>query len=393
MTGGRIGRTDRLGTPSPRADPNPRTGRRTTIFAGTRMSVRRRVGVAIANMAAERVNRRWLFDRRVEGPVGDANFRWAHAEVGSPGEGEMLVRNLWLDIAPTQVLAMMAGPEEGGIPPGSPVPGYAVSQVIESRLARFSPGDLVYVASAWEDYSVIDGKGYWDAARLPAGVSPRLAAGALGITGIVAYFGVTETARPRPGETFLVSAAAGGVGSVAAQVARILGLRVIGIAGGKAKCDWLRSDAGVEAAIDHRAEDVASRLTDICPEGIDIYFDNVGGPLLELALERLRPRGRVVLCGTTARYRETTPPPGPKNYWQLIMVNGRMEGLLGRDLFDRFPEAMVALKKWVDTGQLRPKEDVVMGLEGAPKALGRLLAGENLGKQLVKVADPSPPMS
>ncbi len=323
--------------------------------------------------------------------MGPHSFRWARGEIPSPGEGEMLVRNLWLDVAPTQILAMGASPEDGGLAPGAPVPGFASSQVLESKIPRFSPGDLLYTPSMWEDYSVIDGKGYWDALPIPAGVSPRLAAGALGITGIVAYFGLTEIARPQAGETLVVSAAAGGVGSIAVQIGKILGLRVIGIAGGKAKCDWLLRDAGVAGAIDHRSEDVASRLDDLCPQGIDIYFDNVGGAVLELALQRLRPHARIVLCGTTARYRQATDPPGPASYWRLILANGRMEGLLGRDYFDRFPEAIAGLKRWIDAGQLRPKEDVVLGLENAPAALGRLFAGENVGKQLVKVADPSPP--
>lgn len=339
---------------------------------------------------SDRVNRRWLFEKRAEGPVGAHNFRWTQAGINSPQEGEMLVRNLWLDIAPTQVLAMMVAPEEGGITPGAAVPGYASSQVIESRNPQFAPGDIIYAPSAWEDYSVIDGKGYWDATKVPPGVSPELAAGALGITGIVAYFGVTEIAKPQPGETIVVSAAAGGVGSVAVQIAKTLRLRVIGITGGKEKCDWLVREARVDAAIDHRLESIPSQLDGFCPQGIDIYFDNVGGPLLDMVLERLRPHGRVVLCGTTARYRQTTPWSGPKNYWQLIMVNGRMEGLLGKDYFDRFPEAIAALKKWLDSGELRAKDDVVEGLEGAPEALRRLLAGENIGKQLVRIADPAP---
>ncbi|MGC2035749.1 MAG: NADP-dependent oxidoreductase [Thermoplasmata archaeon] len=337
---------------------------------------------------SSRINRRWLFERRPEGPVGAQNFRWTEAEIPSPGEGQMLVRNLWLDVAPTQVLSLLAPPEEGGRPPGTLMEGYASSQVIESRIPQFSAGDIIYTASGWEDYSVIDGKGYWDAIKVLPGVSPDLAAGTLGITGIVAYFGVTEIAQPRPGETFVVSAAAGGVGSVAAQIAKILGLSVIGIAGGKEKREWLLGEAKIDFAIDHQSENVASRLDAVCPEGIDIYFDNVGGPILDLALERLRPHGRIVLCGTTARYRQPPRGPGPLNYTQLIMVNGRMEGLLGRDYFDRFPEAIAALKGWLDSGQLRPKEDVVVGLENAPAALARLFSGENVGKQLVKIADP-----
>lgn len=302
----------------------------------------------------------------------------------------MLLRNLWLSFDPTQLLGMRAPAEKGGVPLGAPMPGLAASQVVESRIPRFQPGDLVYGESAWEDFSVVDGKGYWDSMKVPPGISPRLAAGTLGITGIVAYFGVAEVARPRPGETFVVSAAVGGVGSVAAQIAKLLGSRVIGIAGGKEKCEWLLREAGVDGAIDHRTVDVAARLDALCPDGIDVYFDNVGGPILDLALERLRGHGRVLLCGVTGRYEGGPPPPsGPVNYTQLIMVNGRMEGLLGRDYFERFPEAIRALKGWLDEGKLKSKEDVVEGLENAPAALARLYSGSNMGKQLLRIADPS----
>ncbi|MFZ0699795.1 MAG: NADP-dependent oxidoreductase [Thermoplasmata archaeon] len=336
-------------------------------------------------------NRQWLFEKRPEGPVGPQNFRWALSDIPSPAEGQMLVRNLWLSFEPTQVLNMLTPPEEGGYALGAPMGGLATSQVLASRIPAFRPGDLVYGFSAWEDYSVVDGKGYWDTIKVPPGVPPNLAAGTLGITGIVAYFGVTEIAKPRPGETFVVSAAMGGVGSVAAQIAKVLGLRVIGIAGGKEKCDWLREEAHLDGAIDHRSENVAARLDALCPQGIDIFFDNVGGPVLDLALERLRPHGRIVLCGMTAQYRQTPRVPGPMNYPQLIMVNGRMEGLLGRDYFDRFPEAIAALRAWIDAGKLKSKEDVAVGLENAPAALARLYSGANAGKQLLKIADPAPP--
>lgn len=338
-------------------------------------------------MSTKKVNHQWLVDAPTPGPIDEHSFRWNEADIPSPAAGQMLVRNLWLDIAPTQLLSLRAPPEAGGLSPGTPMPGYAAVQVLESRNPRFAPGDLLYASSAWEDYSVIDGTGYWDAVQIPPGVTPDLAVGTLGITGLVAYFGVTEIARPRSGEIFLVSAAAGGVGSVAAQIARLLGARVIGIAGGRLKCDWLLQEARIDAAIDHRREDLATRLDQLCPQGLDIYFDNVGGPVLDLALERLRPHGRVVLCGTTARYASPSPPSGPANYWQLIMVNGRMEGLLGRDYFARFPEAIDALLAGVREGKLRVKEDVVEGLEGAPRALSRLFSGENVGKQLVKVAE------
>jgi NADPH-dependent curcumin reductase CurA len=338
----------------------------------------------------ERINRQWRLERRPDGRIGETNFRWGEGPVPSPSEGEALVRNLWYSFDPTQVLSMAAPEESGGVPIGSVIRGLAVAQVLESRLPRFHPGDLVYGYSGWEDYSVTDGHGYFDSSVVPLGISPNLALGTLGLTGFVAYFGVMEVGRPQKGETFVVSAAAGGVGSIAAQIARIQGARVIGIAGGSVKCDWLVREAGIDAAIDHRSENVASRLDALCPDGIDVYFDNTGGPILDEALARLRRNGRIVICGATSHYGlGPAPPPGPVNYLQLCMMNGRMQGLLGKDYFDRFPEAIAALRPWLESGQLRSKEDVMVGLENAPAALARLFSGENVGKQLLKVADPT----
>jgi NADPH-dependent curcumin reductase CurA len=279
--------------------------------------------------------------------------------------------------------------DAGGIPIDGVMRGLAASQVIESRLPGFRPGDLVHGYSGWEDFSLTDGHGYFETTKVPPGVSPNLALGTLGVTGMVAYFGVVEVARPRKGEIFVISAAAGGVGSIASQIAKIQGLRVIGIASGKTKCDWLLTEAGLDGVIDNQSENVGVRLDALCPEGIDIFFDNVGGEVLDVALDRLRRNGRVVVCGGTSRYAQIPPPPGPTNYLQLCMVNGRMEGLLGRDYVDRFPEAVRALRGWLDSGQLKSKEDVVVGLENAPKALARLFDRANLGKQLLKIADPS----
>jgi NADPH-dependent curcumin reductase CurA len=196
---------------------------------------------------------------------------------------------------------------------------------------------------------------------------------------------VTEVARPKPGETFVISGAAGGVGSIAVQLAKLRGLRVVGIVGGPAKREWLLREAGADAAIDHRAEDVGQRPTELCPDGIDIYFDNSGGPLLDLALERLRGGGRIVLCGGTSRYAITPPPPGPTNYLALVMVNGRMEGLLARDYLPRLPEAVDAMLPLLRSGRVKSKEDVLVGLRNAPTALTRLYSGTNVGKQLLKM--------
>lgn len=340
---------------------------------------------------ARGTNRQWLVASRPEGAVGEGNFRWAESPIPTPAPGQALVRNLWFDIYPTQVLLMSTPPEADGLAIGSVMPGIAVSEVVDSLHPQFRSGDLVQGVSGWEEYSVIDGHGYFETTKVPPGVPPNLALGTLGVTGMVAYFGVVEIARPKPGETCVVSAAAGGVGSVAVQVAKIQGLRVIGIAGGPAKCDWLVRDAGVDGVIDHRSENVPERLDALCPDGIDIYFDNVGGPILDAALARLRTGGRVVLAGITSWYLAKERPPGPSQYVNLIMRNGRMEGLLGKDYQPRFAEARPVLQEWIRSGRLKSKEDVVEGLEHAPRALARLFSGENLGKQLLHVADPGVP--
>ncbi len=338
---------------------------------------------------SDRVNRRWLVAQRVEDTVTEANFRWAEAPVPTPGGGQFLVRNLWLSFDPTQIFMIARGdpadPVEGGIPLGEVMSCIAASEVVESRHPDFSPGDLVHGHTAWEDYTLTDGVGFTPTYRVPPGVPPNWAVGALGLTGLVAYFGVHEVARPRPGEVIVISGAAGGVGSIASQLAKIYGLRVIGIAGSPAKCDWLVHEAGVDGAINYRREDVGTRLAELCPEGIDIFFDNDGGPTLDLALERLRSGGRVVLCGATSRYAATPEPPGPRNYLALVMVNGRMEGLLGRDYIPRRAEVFDALLPLLRSGRLKSKEDVLVGLREAPKGLARLYSGDNVGKQLLQM--------
>jgi NADPH-dependent curcumin reductase len=335
-------------------------------------------------------NRRWLVSRRVDGTVGEEHFTWATGPMPSPGPGEALVRNLWYSFDPTQVLAIGAPAEQGGVPVGAPMRSLTVSEVIESRHPTYRPGDLVHGNAGWEDYSVVDGSGFIPGYRVPAGVPPHLAAGTLGVTGMVAYFGMTEVGRPRTGETVVVSAAAGGVGSIAVQIARILGARVIGITGGAEKREWLSRRLQLDGVVDHRTEDVAERLTSLCPDGIDVYFDNVGGPILDVALSQLRPRGRIVLCGITSWYLAKDTPPGPAAYTSLIMKNGRMEGILGRDYVERFPEAAKVMLGWIHDEKLTSEEDVAEGLEKAPWALARMFTGANRGKQLLHLADPSP---
>jgi NADPH-dependent curcumin reductase len=336
-----------------------------------------------------RVNRRWLIAKPLDGKLSEENFRWAESPVPAVAEGQFLVHNRWLSVDPTQALLLRLGdPPGSAVPIGEPPWSLAVSEVVESRHPDFSPGDIVHGEMTWEDYTLTEGKGFNPAFRVPVGVPLNWAAGALGITGLVAYFGVHEVARPKPGETFVISGAAGGVGSIASQLAKIHGLRVIGIAGSPAKCDWLVREAGIDAAINYHQEDVGKRLTELSPDGIDVFFDTVGGPSLEIALDRLRTGGRVVLCGTTAQYLADSRSPGPANLVQLIMVNGRMEGFLGRDFIPRRTEAFDAMLPLLRSGRLKSKEDVLVGLREAPKGLARLLAGENVGKQLLRMDEP-----
>ena len=335
-----------------------------------------------------RVNRQWLVAKGFDGHVTDDNFRWAESPIPAPGEGQFLVRNRWLSFDPTQVLMLPRGdPPEGGIPVGGVMRGVTVSEVVESRHPGFARGDIVHGEMAWEDYTVSDGSGFNPAYRVPAGIPLDWATGALGLTGLVAYFGIHEVARPKPGETIAISGAAGGVGSVASQLAKIWGLRVIGIAGSSAKCNWLVQDAGVDAAIDYHREDIDQRLTQLAPDGIDIFFDNHGGRMLEIALNRLRTGGRIVMCGITSHYLADQRPAGPPNLVQLIMLNGRMEGFLGRDFIPRRAEAFEALLPLLRSGRLKAKEDVLLGLREAPKGLSRLYSGANIGKQMLRFDD------
>ncbi|MGD0588395.1 MAG: NADP-dependent oxidoreductase [Thermoplasmata archaeon] len=336
------------------------------------------------------MNRQWLIASRPDGLVGEHNFRWVQSPIPTPGAGQAVVRNLWLSLDPTQLLFMQSEGTGTANSIGGVLSANAVAQVADSRLPDFSRGDIVQGFFGWEDYTLTDGTGFLPMSKVPDGIPPNLALGIYGLTGMAAYFGVIDIGRPQKGETFVVSGAAGGVGSVAGQIARIQGLRVIGIAGGKEKCDWLVRECGFDGAIDHRSDDVGDRLSALCPDGIDIYFDNVGGTVLDVVLERLRQGGRIVLCGGTSRYGAKVEPPGPINYLALVMCNGRMQGLLARDYVGRFPEARAAMASWIRSGQLAPKEDVVRGLENAPKAFARLFTGANLGKQLLKIADPSP---
>jgi hypothetical protein len=335
----------------------------------------------------ERVNRQWQLASRPTGLVSNECFNFIREAAPAPGEGEILIRNLYVSMDPTQRGWMARDSYLPAVKIGEVMRSFAVGRVEESRHAAFAPGDLVQGLFGWQDYAVAPGEGHRAPTKVPPGVPIPLAMSALGLTGLTAYFGLLDVGRPVAGETVVVSGAAGATGSAVGQIARIKGCRAIGIAGGADKCAWLTREAGFEAAIDYKSEDVGARLAELCPKGIDVYFDNVGGDILDLALARLAMRGRIVLCGAISSYNATDLPAGPKNYLSLLVNRGRMEGFIILDYFHRAGEAIKDLGAWVASGELKDRVDIQEGLENAPATLNRLFSGQNQGKQLLKIAD------
>jgi hypothetical protein len=320
--------------------------------------------------------------------IKDSDFAWREDPVPQElGEGEMLVRTLYLSCDPTQRGWMEMDTYMPAVAIGEVMRSGGVGRVVRSNAPAFAPGDLVSGMVGWQDYAVMGSTGFVAPFKLPPGVPPTMALGLLGITGLTAYFGLLEIGTPKETETVVVSGAAGATGMVAGQIAKLKGCRAIGIAGGPEKCALLTQELGFDAAIDYKSEDVAERLREVCPKGIDVYFDNVGGEILEAALGNLAMRGRVVLCGAISGYNDMRNTRGPRNYLALLMQRGRMEGFIVTDFAAKFGDAVRDLATWAAQGTIKDRVDVVEGLENAPAALRRLFTGANVGKQVVKVAD------
>jgi len=336
-----------------------------------------------------RTNHQWLLVRRPQGLIRAADFRWNEGEIGEPAEGEILVRNLCLSCDPTQRGWMAGDTYWPAVKMGDVMRSFAVGEVIASNIAKYRIGDRVQGLFGWQEYCAAREDGIYPILPVPQGVSVESALSALGNTGMTAYFGLLDVGRPRPGETVVVSAAAGATGSAVGQIAKAKGCRAIGIAGGPDKCAWLTTELGFDAAIDYKSENVMTRLRQTCPDGIDIYFDNVGGRILDAALAHLALHGRVVVCGAMSSYNDVTGMTGPRNYLRLLVQRGRMEGFVVIDYLDRAPEAIAQLRQWLLEGKLKDRVDVQRGLENAPAVVARLFAGQNQGKQLLSIADPT----
>jgi NADPH-dependent curcumin reductase CurA len=321
--------------------------------------------------------------------VKESDFEFREEPVPSPGEGEILVRNLYISFDP----AMRGWMEDrkSYIPPvalGDVMRAGCVGEVVESKLAGYAPGDFVQGLFGWQEWAVA-GSGLRQATKLAPGTPLTWPLGVLGITGLTAYFGLLDLGKPKAGDTVLVSGAAGATGSVAAQIAKhVVGCRTIGIAGGREKCAWLTDELGLDAAIDYKSDDVQERIGALCPSGVNVYFDNVGGAILDAALFHVAERARIVLCGGISGYNEKEPPPGPRNLMNLVTRRCRMEGFIVIDYAARFGEAAKELARWVSAGKIQHKEDVQRGIENAPRTFMRLFRGENTGKQLLQVGEP-----
>jgi len=319
--------------------------------------------------------------------VEPSNFELQEAAVPQPDEGEFLVRNLYLSLDP----AMRAWMTDvrSYVPPvqvGEVMRGGTVGRIVESRHPGFDQGELVLGAFGWQDYAVSDGGGMMPVNKVPDGVPPTMPLGVLGLTSLTAYFGLKEIGQPKEGDTVVISGAAGATGSVAGQLAKHWGCRAIGIAGGSEKSEWLTKELGFDEAIDYKSEDVYKRLRELCPKGLDVFFDNVGGEILEAALGNLAMHARVILCGAISNY-NAEAPAGPRNSMNLLVRRSRMEGFVVFDYFPRTDEAMAELVPLVTSGKIRYREDVRDGLEAAPIALCDLYTGAHKGKLLVKIAD------
>ncbi|MGH9274899.1 MAG: NADP-dependent oxidoreductase, partial [Acidimicrobiales bacterium] len=274
------------------------------------------------------------------------------------------------------------------IPPveiGEVVRCSGVGRVLASRSPRFAEGDLVSTLTGWQEYAVV-GDDPMLTTPLAEGTDPLAALGVFGSSGMSAYVGMLEVGKIKEGETVVVSAAAGATGSLAAQIAKLHGCRVIGIAGTDEKCAWLVDELGIDGAINHRTDDIPARLRELCPKRVDVFFDNTGGPILDAVLGRLADRARVVLCGAISSYNDHHKPPGPPNYLNLISRRARMEGFISWDSWGRWAEITGILGGWIAERKLKHRSQVFEGLESAPHALNAMFTGDNIGKIVIRVA-------
>jgi NADPH-dependent curcumin reductase len=332
------------------------------------------------------INHQFRLAARPSGMPKQTDWAFVEQPVRDPGEGEVLVKALYISLDP----AMRGWMNEGrsyipAVEIGAVMRALAVGRVIASKNPRFAVGDHVSGSLGVQEYAVTNGDGITKVdtrtAPLPVWLS------VFGATGMTAYFGLLEIGLPNAGETVVISGAAGAVGMVAGQIARIKGCHTVGIAGGQEKCQYIVNDLGFNAAIDYKNGDVKKELRQHCPKGIDVYFDNVGGEILDTVLLQIKRGARIVICGAISQYNNTSPVKGPSNYLSLLVNRASMKGFVCFDYSDRYGEAACEMAGWMAAGKLKSREDVVPGLETFPETILKLFKGENFGKLMLKVAD------
>ena len=329
-------------------------------------------------------NKAWILASFPAGAVSEQNFKLVESPAPAPREGEVLVKNLWLSLDPymrgriSQQKSYVKGVEIGEV-----MVGQTAGEVIESKHAGFKPGDNVLTPLGWQTFGCAEGEEITKVDPSRAPLSYYL--GVLGMPGMTAYFGLSEIGQPKKGETVVVSAASGAVGSVVGQLAKIAGCRAVGIAGGAQKCAYVANELGFDACIDYKAGNLHRDLKEGCPKGVDVYFENVGGEMLDTMLRLMNPFSRIVVCGLISDY-NATEPYGVKMFRSILVNRIKVQGMIVFDWRDRYGEALKALAGHLAAGRLKYRESVLEGIENAPKGLIGLLKGQNFGKQLVKLA-------
>ncbi len=332
------------------------------------------------------MNKQLLFVKRPVGEVDASTWSLETNPIPEIEEGQILIKQHYISLDPA--MRGWMNNSKSYIEPmaiGSVMRAGSVGEVITSKNPKFKVGTYLAGTGGVQQYTATDGKGYYP-------VDPKMAPlptyiGTLGMPGMTAYFGITEVGKVKEGDTVLVSGAAGAVGSIVGQVAKIKGCKVVGIAGGADKCKYVVDELGFDACIDYKNENVASRFKEECPKGIDIYFDNVGGEILDIALSRLRRNARIVICGAISQYNNKTAIKGPSNYLALLVSRATMQGMVVFDYVDRYKEGAMQLGTWMAQGKLKSREDVYEGIENFPATFKRLFSGEKLGKLVLKVIE------
>ena len=340
-----------------------------------------------SSAAAPKTNQQWLLKSRPHGRVKESDFEWVESPTPDLAENQILVRIVYLSLDPTNRIWME--PVDSYLPMlpiGSVMRGVTIGIVEASRHRGYAHGDPVQGLGGWQSYYEGDPAGWTKLPRIP-GMPLTAFFGAMGHIGFSAYFGLMDIGQPKAGETLVVSAAAGAVGSLAGQMGKIAGCRVVGIVGSDDKCDWITRELGFDAAINYKKENVREALGAACPKGVDIDFENVGGSVMDAVLGRINLGARVVLCGLISQYNAEQPAPGPSNFGLILTKRARIQGFIVTDFASRFGEASAQIMQWLQQGKLKYRIDQVEGLRQAPTALNRLFDGANTGKLLVKVSD------